>query len=628
MILAVLPDAAVVVDEQGTVVATNDHAGDLFGYDQASLVGRPVEVLIPERLRARHRDHRAMFMAAPAVRSMGTDLNLAGRRADGSEFPIDVSLAPIGGDERGLVVAAIRDMTERNAATATRARLAALVQSNQDGIVTLARDCSVTSWNPGATRLFGVDEDTMVGRHVSTLIPDHESEAFEGLLAAADLRQPTQAVDTRWLRVDGTQLDVAVSVSSLEPAATEASGYSLIVRDITQRKETERLLAHRELWLQALADTRLAIVSGADLSSIARVVADQLTGLLRDSLVLLPYDATAGWPDAPPGGGAPGDRAGPPIDGAAADGTPALGLPVGAATLDLLVGTDRQRTGLLTDLLDELPDDSPMLAAALRQAAEGRPPMAVVTAPVSGADGPAGALVVAAPEAVLTPEDAAGVGGLAEQLSLGLRLAQGRQREQQLLLADDRARIARDLHDHVIQALFAAGMRLQSALPLVSDERAAAWVSDIVGELDDTIGRIRTTIFSLETPRDRTAGLRTGVLELARVAAAQLGFDPEVRFTGPVETVPDAVRPHLLAVTREAMSNAARHAAATQVTVDVRVRDGAVAVVVTDNGRGIGEPGRISGLNNARKRAEDLGGGLTVDSGPAGGTVFDWHVPV
>lgn len=620
MILSVMPDAAVVVDAGGTVVAANRQAGSLFGYDLSDLVGQSIEVLVPEPQRARHRAHRTGYMQAPVARSMGTSLHLSGRRADGSELPLDVSLAPIGGSSPGLVVAAVRDITERNVAAAARARLAALVETNQDGIVTLAGDGTVTTWNAGAARLFGMEEPAILGRRMSSLIPDEEAEAFESLLDAADHGEVAEAIDTRWRRADGRLLDVAVSLSALDPEVGQVSGYSLIVRDITGRKELERLLVHRERWLQALADIRLAIVSGAGLPELLRVTTSHLAGLLPGSAVLVPYDKSQPW-----------SGLSSPKPAAADSGAQAVpaGVGVAADVLHLLLGSEHQRTGQLEDLLADLGASAPALVAALRGTVDGTDgPVVVVTAPVVGADGPAAGLLVVATGAALTPEDASGIGGLAEQLSLALRLEQSRQREQQLLLADDRARIARDLHDHVIQALFAAGMRLQSALPLMTDSRAAGWVSDTVGELDDTIGRIRSTIFSLEAPRDRAAGLRTAVLELARAAADQLGFDPDVRFSGPVETVPQPVRPQLLAVAREALSNAARHAAASRVGVDVRVAGGVVSVVVTDDGRGVGHPGRLSGLANARSRAEQLGGALTLGTGLAGGTVFDWHVPL
>ena len=118
MVLALVPDAAVVVDERGLIVSVNDNVEALFGYDADELVGASIETLVPERMRHRHRQSRAGYLNQPNVRPMGANLELFGRRRDGSEFPVDVSLAPISTADSPLVVAAIRDVTERRATEA------------------------------------------------------------------------------------------------------------------------------------------------------------------------------------------------------------------------------------------------------------------------------------------------------------------------------------------------------------------------------------------------------------------------------------------------------------------------------------------------------------------------------
>ena len=175
--LALTPDASVVVDEEGTIVSANEQAEALFGYEPGELRGRKVDVLVPERFRHEHRNHRAGYMAAPRAREMGAGLDLTGRRRDGSEFPVDISLAPLAGQERPLVVAAVRDSSERRAAHATAAQLAAIVRSTMDGIVSISPEGLITSWNPGAERLFEWASSDIVGSHVSALVRDAESPA-------------------------------------------------------------------------------------------------------------------------------------------------------------------------------------------------------------------------------------------------------------------------------------------------------------------------------------------------------------------------------------------------------------------------------------------------------------------
>ena len=186
-----------------------------------------------------------------------------------------------------------------------------------------------------------------------------------------------------------------------------------------------------------------------------------------------------------------------------------------------------------------------------------------------------------------------------------------------LAVLGDRERIARDLHDVVIQRLFATGLHLQSAANLAGRPEVGTRISNAVDDLDATIRDIRSAIFELRTPVN--AALRAEIRATVDAAAASLGFRPELRLDGPLDSaVPDDVRPDLLAVLHEALSNAVRHARASRVEVSVEVRDGQLAVL------GDGEAVR---LVNMRRRAGDHGGTLTISPGPAGGTRVAWAVP-
>jgi PAS domain S-box-containing protein len=196
----------------------------------------------------------------------------------------------------------------------------------------------------------------------------------------------------------------------------------------------------------------------------------------------------------------------------------------------------------------------------------------------------------------------------------------------------EQERIARDLHDHVIQRLFAAGMSLQAAAGITEGADVRTRLESVVDDLDDTIAVIRTAIFALQqADRDEATGLREQILDVAKHAADVLGFHPTVRFDGPVDaTVSDDVAAHAVAVLREALSNVARHAAATRTDVTATATAGDEFVLeVRDNGHGIGDTTRRSGLRNLRERAEMLGGTLTVDSSSdGGGTHLAWRVPL
>lgn len=202
-------------------------------------------------------------------------------------------------------------------------------------------------------------------------------------------------------------------------------------------------------------------------------------------------------------------------------------------------------------------------------------------------------------------------------------------RVSELALLEDRERIARDLHDTVIQRLFATGLSLQGAARLAVRPEVAQRIQGTVDDLDDTVKHIRTVIFGLETTRISDGGPRHQVLALAREAAGSLGFQPQVAFDGPVDTTMDGrTAAQLLATLREALSNVARHAGARRVDVEVEV-DGDVVLRVRDDGRGIGKnaAGTGYGLRNMAERAERLGGRFAVGPADGGGTLVEWRVP-
>jgi signal transduction histidine kinase len=197
-----------------------------------------------------------------------------------------------------------------------------------------------------------------------------------------------------------------------------------------------------------------------------------------------------------------------------------------------------------------------------------------------------------------------------------------------LQMAEERDRIARDLHDLVIQRVFGAGMRLSAMLPAAQGATAVK-LREVVDELDSVIRDIRTTIFDLQAEGSVGGGLRANVRHLVADAAERLGFSPRTRFSGPVDTIVDRdVEEQLLAVLREALSNVIRHADATSVEVDV-VAGQDLALLVADDGVGTEpEQGLGSGLRNMATRAAALHGTFAVGPHSAGGTVVEWRVPL
>ncbi|WP_432931869.1 GAF domain-containing protein [Microbispora sp. CA-135349] len=216
------------------------------------------------------------------------------------------------------------------------------------------------------------------------------------------------------------------------------------------------------------------------------------------------------------------------------------------------------------------------------------------------------------------------------QAAVALELADIRRDAERLGLLEDRDRIAKDLHDVVIQRLFAVAMTLMSAVRLVERPEASSRLQSAIDELDTTIRQIRSTIFALQTPREEAApSLRAQVVDLVEGARGHLGFMPGLSLEGRLDNeVPAEVAEHLLAVLREALSNLVRHAKASRADVSVQAGDGRLTLVVEDNGVGIPVEGRRSGLRNLADRAERLGGAFALTSPDVGGARLEWTVPL
>lgn len=588
--LSLMPDAAVAVGTNGTIVAVNERTEAFFGYEAAELEGKSIEMLVPERFRHTHRKERSEYAAAPHARPMGAGLDLYARRKDGTEFPVDISLAPIGNGDMPLVVAAVRDITERKSAQAAQAQLAAIVESSGDGIFSMNERGVVTSWNPGAETMFGYDREEVVGRHISQFFRD--DPILEELLSIAAAGQRTRSHDTCWPTRDGRLIDVAISVAPL--ALGNERGFSILVRDITVRKAAEAQLRRQARWQAATAEIRLSLLSDEPLKSSLELVcrwATDFNGAGATALVI-------------------SDAAGPHVAASA-------GAPEFTAVLDSL----DELPALVSGAIAEGKTRVGVLEILPGHAAQAYP----ITFP--GDSERSGCLVtVAGADHAWEDNQEEMLESLGASALLAFELAAVRAERDRLLISADRERIARDLHDLVIQRLFGAGLRLQGALGLVDNQAAVARVNSTIEDLDTTIKEIREAIFALESSPG--AGLKSKVKETVASAAENLGFKPSVTFRGQADRdIPLQVQIEAAAVLREALSNAARHSRATRVDVLITVEDD-LTMLVSDNGIGIGEPSRLSGIANARARAGLLGGRLDVTSAPGQGTRFRWRVPL
>jgi signal transduction histidine kinase len=199
--------------------------------------------------------------------------------------------------------------------------------------------------------------------------------------------------------------------------------------------------------------------------------------------------------------------------------------------------------------------------------------------------------------------------------------------KQDLRVVEERERIARDLHDTVIQELFATSMTIHSVANQTIDAAHVSRLETAVENLDETISEIRSVVFGLHRDSPASVGIRARIVRIADDEHAALGFEPRIRFDGPVDALNERIAMELIAAAREALTNVARHAQASKVEIAVECNDH-VTLRVVDDGRGVTtSAARGNGIRNLTDRAATLGGTCHLSSRPDGGTEFVWRVP-
>ncbi len=287
-LLETLPDAIVAVNSEGTIVQINSQTQALFGYNRDELVGQKIEILVPDSYRPAHHQHRGNYAKAPKTRRMGADLDLYGRRRNGSEFPVEISLSPVFTDKGMFVLSAIRDISDRkriaeelrraneelHRRTAEqlgeyRSKLASIIDSSEDAIYSKDMDGTVASWNKGAEHMYGYAPEEMIGKHVSVLAaPDRQDEIPEILRKIAQ-GQRIEHYESERMTKDGRKLDVSLSVSPLRDTKGDIAGASVIARDITAQKKAEAQL-HQSQKMEAIG--RLAGGVAHDFNNILGII--------------------------------------------------------------------------------------------------------------------------------------------------------------------------------------------------------------------------------------------------------------------------------------------------------------------------------------------------------------------
>ncbi|MBM7814631.1 signal transduction histidine kinase [Saccharothrix algeriensis] len=360
----------------------------------------------------------------------------------------------------------------------------------------------------------------------------------------------------------------------------------------------------RERWLEATAEVNAELLGGASSGDALHLIAQRTRELSGASLSLIVLAEGVGERRLRTAAGA----------GAQAEGLVGTAFAEAASFVGEVL--DSGAPMLIEDLDGRLGDASvdvgPGVAVPLRAGTS-------VTGVLLVARGKGGARFGAEQVPLLA--------SFADQAAVALEFAENQRARRLVDVLEDRDRIARDLHDHVIQRLFATGMSLQGALGAIGEPRVRERVRKAVVSLDETVLEIRTSIFDLQAADD-APGLRRRLLDLVSELTADVAITPTVRMSGTVDnSVPDHVAEHAEAVVREAVGNVVRHARAGEVVVTVEAAD-ALVISVVDDGVGMPEHVARSGLRNLEQRAVGLGGSCAVLAEPGGGTRLTWRVPL
>jgi PAS domain S-box-containing protein len=593
-ILEDLPDGALLVDEGGCIAYATDNLLRLSGHRREELVDHPVEVLVPEAQRERHVPLQEAYRAQPHPRMMGQGLVLSLRHWDGHVVPVEISLAPLRHAGSMMVIAVVRDVSVLRAADRDRARLLRLLDLDPDAVYVVGADDGIIEYaNSGAAHLLGYRVDELIGRPVSEISvssgDDLRRQFVEQHRAAGPGYQHRLVVER--IAKDGTRIPCDSSGQLV--ADGDRAVFIVVDRDARPRLAIERQRERQAALTELVGRVTTLVLSDAGADEAYQAIVDGAASLLDcDNASLILRDASSGE-----------------LVTVAATGAAAL--------------LHRERVA---------PFDEQMLRAYMAQAEaftllapSERQPTSVreragpgVVAPLPLSEGAGGLLsTFASPGAEpFTDEDARLLGELARQSVTVIELGRARAEEQRLVMLEERQRIARDLHDNVIQDLIGLGMQLTAR-----DEG-----DELVDILEEAVRKLRMVVFDARQTgpaRLVTKALASTVAEASRI----LGHHPVLAIEGPVDELPPVVTSQLFPALREALSNVARHAAATTAWVTVAVEGGRVRLVVEDDGVG---PGSASvagiGLSNLRERAASLGGDSTLSPRPSSGSRLEWTV--
>ena len=605
-------DGVAVTDEGGLIIFANPRLTQLSGYPPAELLGRPVEMLVPDAARSRHEERHRLYRAEPYPRMMGHGPALQLRRRDGSLLDVEIALAPMGTAAGARTVATVRDISDRLAADerlrASEAAFRTAFEGAPIGVAVIAvserGDASVVLANRGLAAMLGCSVAELIGGDLSLFSEPKDHANDTALLAEVGCAKADgYARLKRYRRADGSHLWAEVRGTRF--SLPDVPGRLLLAHwvDVTDRVTQQRLQALEGDITGCVAAVATAALAGdAEPNVLGRIVAGACAvvgadgcGLaLRDPSGEYRWEASHGEP-------------------------PIAAVPAAALLAERpLLGRLRQgETVTMTRLSVAVP----------RSIASAFGPVAV--APFGVLDGAVGGFLVTArhPGAEpYAPAEAEGLSRLAAQTQLAVHLARAQADRQRLALLVDRQRIARELHDRILQDIIAVGMRLSADADREPDEHRRVRELERIGELEQIVRQLRGVVFETRVGdrREPVAAIHALVAEAERV----LGHHPVVTVRGAVDDLAPDLVDDILAVLREGLANVARHAHAAHTWVTVEVRPEQVRLIVDDDGVGLQpQPRNGYGVANIADRAAAREGTTALVSGPRGGARLTWECP-
>ncbi len=640
------PDAMVIVDSDGKIRIVNTQVDSLFGYSREELIGQSVEMLIPERYRAKHFNHRTGYVRNAKARAMGAGLELAGLRKDGSEFPVDISLSPLETEEGTLVTAAVRDITERK-------RTEALLQKSEESLVEAQRSAHIGSWEwdiPTNTvtwsdemfRRYGLEPQSIPLDYGEFLkrVPPEDRQMIDDAVQHSYREHSPFEFDHRvvwrdgsihWLHARG---NVVVDESG-NPTRMFGTG-----QDIDERQRIEAERARRTKQLQALADASLMIHSAPSLDVAIKAVAKharEIIGAHQSFAIFVPPTPLSKG----------GNRGNAIHHISLSDKYAAYqsndAKPDGSEIYPIVL-TDNRPMRLTQAELQAHPSWRDFARFAVKH-----PPLrGWLAVPMIGREGCSiGQIHVSDKyDGEFTEDDEAILVELANVASVAIENAQLLQevrasRESLRMLSNrlvdsqenERRHIARELHDELGQTLTGLKMELETAARLSSDVRRET-LFDALSQVSELLSQVRSLSQELRPAVLDDLGLMPALLSLIERYNAQTQIQVDLKQRGlEDQRFPSNVETTVYRIVQEALTNVARYAEVNKASVRVWADSQLMHVHVEDQGVGFDPEaalaaGASSGLVGMRERALLLGGQLELESAPGNGTRITAELPL